>query len=229
MRSANKDGPVEERPFRNNGGWKLLKGQIGNLKIDYAWMKTSAVEQSKLVTEGPAIVFDTIEAFEKAKADGDLTKAAHESAARGEGLIIVLRFYGPINGMPESHGIMPTLANLQDICPTALLADGRLSGASGKIPSAIHAEPEAALGGLLARLRTNDRIRIDGNTGDIDFPEINDSPEKIKAFCKRPNAPFVDNFPPAWRHRFHERRMTIAPASQGCKLPLGEFAPTQIY
>jgi len=122
-------------------------------------MKTSAVEASRHVIEAKARIFHDQEAVKTAFKAGEFT----------EDTIVVVRFQGPsANGMPELHGLTPTLAVLQDRgLKVALVTDGRMSGASGKVPSAIHISPEAAKGGPLARLRDGDLVRVDAVAGEI--------------------------------------------------------------
>ncbi|MTC59837.1 phosphogluconate dehydratase [Providencia rustigianii] len=142
------------QPFSAHGGTKLLSGNLGR-----AMMKTSAVPVENQVIEAPAIVFnnqnDIAPRFEAGELDRDC--------------VIVVRFQGPsANGMPELHKLMPPLGVLLDKgYKVALVTDGRLSGASGKVPSAIHVTPEAYNGGLLAKVQDGDLIRVDALTGEI--------------------------------------------------------------
>ncbi|MDO9598214.1 MAG: phosphogluconate dehydratase [Azoarcus sp.] len=138
--------------FSADGGLKVLDGNLGR-----AVTKVSAVSPDLRVVEAPARVFESqeglIEAYKRGELDGDF--------------VAVVRFQGPkANGMPELHGLTPTLANLLDKGQrVALVTDGRMSGASGKVPSAIHVTPEACDGGALARVRDGDIIRVDAETG----------------------------------------------------------------
>jgi phosphogluconate dehydratase len=113
------------------------------------------------VVEAPARVFDSQEAL----------KAAHKAGELERDFIAVIRFQGPAaNGMPELHSLSPVLGALQDDGrKVALVTDGRMSGASGKVPSAIHVGPEAARGGPLARVRDGDVIRVDCASGMLDI------------------------------------------------------------
>jgi phosphogluconate dehydratase len=140
--------------FQKTGGLKQLTGNLG-----HGMMKTSAVEASRHVIEAKARIFHDQEAVKTAFKAGEFT----------EDTIVVVRFQGPsANGMPELHGLTPTLAVLQDRgLKVALVTDGRMSGASGKVPSAIHISPEAAKGGPLARLRDGDLVRVDAVAGEI--------------------------------------------------------------
>jgi len=123
-------------------------------------IKSSAVAPERHVIEAPARVFHTQEAVKEAFKAGELTSDA----------VIVVRFQGPSsNGMPELHGLTPTLSIMQDRGQkVALVTDGRMSGASGKVPSAIHLSPEAANGGPIARIQDGDIIRLDATKGTID-------------------------------------------------------------
>ena len=141
-------------PFSATGGLKLLQGNLGRSVI-----KISAVPQALHVVEAPARVFDSQEALQDAFKAGELDRD----------VVCVVRWQGPqANGMPELHKLTPPLAVLQDKgFKVALVTDGRMSGASGKVPAAIHVSPEAKVGGPLAKLRDGDRIRLDARTGDL--------------------------------------------------------------
>ena len=140
------------KPFSSDGGLKLLQGNLGRGVI-----KTSAVRLEHRLVEAPARVFDSQEQL----------KAAFEAGELEGDLIAVVRFQGPMaNGMPELHKMTPYLGVLQDKgFQVALITDGRMSGASGKVPAAIHVTPECSQGGPLARVRDGDLIRLDANTG----------------------------------------------------------------
>lgn len=142
-------------PFNHQGGLTLLAGNLGRGVI-----KTSAVAVERHIIEAPARVFHTQESVKTAFKAGELITDT----------VIVVRFQGPkSNGMPELHGLTPTLAVMQDRgLKVALVTDGRMSGASGKVPSAIHVSPEAADGGPLALIQDGDIIRLDATTGTID-------------------------------------------------------------
>jgi phosphogluconate dehydratase len=145
--------PVAE-PFRVDGGMRVLEGNLGSAVI-----KVSAVAEQHLVVEAPAIVFDeqdqVIAAFKRGELDRDF--------------VAVVRFQGPrANGMPELHKLTPTLSVLMDRgFRVALVTDGRMSGASGRVPAAIHVTPEAGCGGGLARVRDGDVIRVDADNGHL--------------------------------------------------------------
>lgn len=141
-------------PFQPTGGLTLLTGDLGRVVI-----KTSAIAKERHVVEAPARVFHSQEALQVAFKAGELT---------GD-LVAVVRFQGPrANGMPELHKLMPPLGVLQDRgLKVALVTDGRLSGASGKVPAAIHVTPEAADGGPIALIRDGDLIRVDAVAGTL--------------------------------------------------------------
>ncbi|WP_370682568.1 phosphogluconate dehydratase [Comamonas sp. GB3 AK4-5] len=154
--------PASE-PFSATGGLKLLAGNLGRSVI-----KVSAVPEDRHVIEAPARVFDSQEALLQAFNDGALERICQESAAGG--VVCVVRWQGPrANGMPELHKLTPPLAVLQSKgFKVALVTDGRMSGASGKVPAAIHVSPEAGCGGPLARVRDGDLLRLDASTGQLD-------------------------------------------------------------
>ncbi len=139
-------------PFSADGGLRLLSGNLGRAVI-----KVSAVKPQYRVVEAPAIIFDSQEAFMDAFHAGDLDRD----------FVAVVRFQGPrANGMPELHALTPALGSLQDAGRhVALVTDGRMSGASGKVPAAIHVSPEALAGGALGRVRNGDMMRVDAETG----------------------------------------------------------------
>ena len=140
--------------FAASGGLKQLSGNLGRGVI-----KVSAVAPERHVIEAPARVFH----------DQEAVKAAFKAGEFTSDVIVVVRFQGPqANGMPELHSLTPTLAVLQDRgLKVALVTDGRMSGASGKVPAAIHVAPEAACGGPLARLRDGDVVRLDAVAGTL--------------------------------------------------------------
>jgi phosphogluconate dehydratase len=141
-------------PFSATGGLKLLRGNLGRAVI-----KTSAVPDERHVVEAPARVFTSQEALLAAFNAGELQRD----------LVVVVRFQGPhANGMPELHKLTPPLAVLQGQgFKVALVTDGRMSGASGKVPAAIHVSPEALAGGPLAKLRDGDLVRLDAEAGTL--------------------------------------------------------------
>ena len=149
-------------PFSATGGLKLLHGNLGRSVI-----KVSSVPDDRHVIEAPARVFDSQKSLIDAFNTGELERMCLENAAGG--VICVVRWQGPqANGMPELHKLTPPLAVLQGKgFKVALITDGRMSGASGKVPAAIHVSPEAAAGGPLARVCDGDVIRLDALTGDL--------------------------------------------------------------
>ncbi|WP_445192845.1 phosphogluconate dehydratase [Sphingomonas sp. Tas61C01] len=144
-----------DAPFSPDGGMRILAGNIGR-----ACIKVSAVEQDRWVIEAPALVFDdqldVIEAFRRGELERDV--------------VVVVRFQGPrANGMPELHKLTPPLGVLQNRgYKVALVTDGRMSGASGKVPCAIHCSPEALGGGAIGRIRDGDVIRVDAVNGTLE-------------------------------------------------------------
>ena len=139
-------------PFSADGGLRLMSGGLGR-----ACVKVSAVTEDKRAVEAPALVFDSQADVQAAFKRGDLDRDC----------VLVVRGQGPrANGMPELHKLMPLIGALQDRgFKVALVTDGRLSGASGKVLSAIHVTPEAAEGGPIAKVRDGDVIRVDGEAG----------------------------------------------------------------
>jgi phosphogluconate dehydratase len=142
-------------PFQPNGGLKLLKGNLGN-----AIIKVSAVKPEKRVVEAPALVFESQEGLQAAFKAGKLERD----------FVAVIRYQGPkANGMPELHKLTPTLGVLQDRgFKVALVTDGRMSGASGKVPAAIHVTPEALDGGIIGKVRDGDLVRLDAEAGTLE-------------------------------------------------------------
>jgi len=139
-------------PFSPEGGLRLLTGNLGRAVI-----KVSAVKPQHRVVQAPALVFDSQDAFMQAFEAGQLQRD----------FIAVLRFQGPrANGMPELHALTPALGSLQDAgFHVGLVTDGRMSGASGKVPAAIHVTPEVLGGGPLGRVQDGDLIRLDAEAG----------------------------------------------------------------
>jgi phosphogluconate dehydratase len=150
------------QPFSATGGLKLLTGNMGRSVI-----KVSAVPENRHVVEAPARVFDSQDALLAAFKAGELERTCEGSPARG--VVCVVRWQGPqANGMPELHKLTPPLAVLQGKgFQVALVTDGRMSGASGKVPAAIHVSPEAAAGGPLAKVRDGDVVRVDAVAGTL--------------------------------------------------------------
>jgi phosphogluconate dehydratase len=143
--------PVSE-PFSSHGGLRLLSGNLGRAVI-----KTSAMKHEHHVVEAPAVVFN----------DQEEVIAAFKAGKLARDFVAVVRFQGPrANGMPELHGLTPSLSSLQSKgFHVALVTDGRMSGASGSVPAAIHVTPECVNGGPLGKVRDGDMIRLDCHTG----------------------------------------------------------------
>ena len=184
--------------FEADGGLRLISGPLGD-----GVSKVSAVKASNRFVEAPAIVFESQDAL----------KAAFEAGQLNRDFVAVVRFQGAAaNGMPELHGLTPVLGVLQDRGhKVALVTDGRMSGASGKIPSAIHLSPEAAHGGPIARVKDGDVIRLDTEAGRLDL--LVDPAE----FEARSAAPFRPNRAPAGlgREMFDLFRMNVGAAATG--------------
>lgn len=184
-------------PFMREGGMKLLQGNLGR-----AVMKVSAVPDDRWVIDAPARVFHSQEAV----------LAAYKAGELNQDIVVVLAGQGPgANGMPELHQLTPALTNLQDAgYRVALVTDGRLSGASGRIPAAIHVCPEASKGGPLARIQDGDRLRLDGHRGELDI--------LTDGFATRPGAVYT---PPAsvqrgvGRELFSGFRQRVTAADEG--------------
>jgi phosphogluconate dehydratase len=158
-------------PFDREGGLRLVQGDLGRAVI-----KISAVKPENRIVQAPAAVFETQEDALQAFKDGKLNRD----------VIVVLRFQGPrANGMPELHSLSPALGILQDKgFKVAFVTDGRMSGASGKTPSAIHVSPEALAGGLIANIRDGDIIRLDAEAGvltTVDAPDLADRTPAVRS------------------------------------------------
>ena len=147
-----------EDPHQKNGGLKMLKGNIGKGVI-----KISAVSIDQQKIKAPAMVFD----------NQNEVKEAYDKGLLNRDVIIVVRFQGPkANGMPELHALTPILSNIQDLgFKVGLLTDGRMSGASGKVPAAIHITPEAMDKGVIGQIENGDEIEIDAISGSINLNE----------------------------------------------------------
>ena len=142
--------------FEPTGGLTMLSGNIGKAVI-----KTSAVKKDRRIIEAPARIFN----------DQDEMQTAFKAGEFTEDCIVVIRYQGPkANGMPELHKLTPILGILQDRgLRVALVTDGRMSGASGKIPAAIHVTPEALDGGMIGKIHNGDRMRLDTETGTLEI------------------------------------------------------------
>jgi phosphogluconate dehydratase len=186
-------------PFDREGGLRVLRGNLGTSVI-----KTSAVAPEHRVVEAPAIIFhdqdDFLAAFKRGELDKDF--------------VAVVRFQGPkANGMPELHSLTPALSILQNKGRrVALVTDGRMSGASGKVPAAIHLSPEAADGGPISRIREGDVIRLDALTGELD---VKMDPA---AFMAREPVRFTQAQYGLGRELFAPFRAAVGPAETGAGL-----------
>jgi phosphogluconate dehydratase len=183
--------------FEAQGGLRLVNGNLGRGLI-----KLSAIKPEYRSITAPAVVVDNPQALNK----------LHAAGALPQDFIAVVRFQGPhANGMPEMHSLTPLLGMLQNQGRrVALVTDGRLSGASGKIPSAIHVTPEAKRGGALAKLREGDMIRLDGEAGVLEV--------LVDAAEWNGRTPARDSTPPAWdlgRNLFAINRQVATPADEG--------------
>ncbi|WP_395689161.1 phosphogluconate dehydratase [Aestuariivirga sp.] len=156
------------KPFQPTGGLNVLTGNLGLSVI-----KTSSIPADRHVIEAPAKVFHSQEELQ----------AAFKAGTLNQDVVAVVRFQGPkANGMPELHRLTPPLAVLQDKgFRVALVTDGRMSGASGKVPAAIHVTPEAADGGAIARIRDGDMIRLDAEQGTLDVLADLSARDAVKA------------------------------------------------
>lgn len=183
-------------PFAATGGLKQLAGNLGRGVI-----KVSAVAPERHIIEAPARVFSDQEQVKEAFKRGEFTQDT----------IIIVRFQGPrANGMPELHSLTPTLSVLQDRgLRVALVTDGRMSGASGKVPAAIHVTPEAANGGPLAKLRDGDIVRLDAVNGTLEY--LGDDLDARPAATFDPS----DNEEGMGRELFRAFRANAGPATEG--------------
>ena len=186
-------------PFQSTGGLAELSGNLGQ-----GVMKVSAVAPERRVIEAPARVFEDQASVKKAFKNGELN----------QDVVVVVRFQGPkSNGMPELHSLTPVLAVLQDRgFKVALVTDGRMSGASGKVPSAIHVCPEAAQGGPLAHIADGDVVRVDAVEGTLDVLSEGalDRPAKIPDLS--------DNNFGIGREMFQIFRDRVGPAANGARI-----------
>ena len=185
-------------PFSADGGLKLLSGNLGR-----AIIKTSAVKPQHRVVEAPARVFD----------DQDDMLAAFKRGELHRDFVAVLRYQGPrANGMPELHKLTPALGVLQDQgFKVALVTDGRMSGASGKIPAAIHVTPECLAGGPLGRVRDGDLIRLDAGAGTLEA--VVDAADWLRREVAEPD--LSSSHYGVGRELFAAARASVAGAEQG--------------
>jgi phosphogluconate dehydratase len=195
--SLNRDilRPVAD-PFDPHGGLRLLTGNLGR-----AIAKVSAVKPERRIVEAPCVVFD----------DQEQLTAAFQRGELNRDLVAVVRFQGPkANGMPELHNLSPALGVLMDRgFNVALVTDGRMSGASGKVPAALHVTPEAVDGGVLARLQTGDVVRLDAEAGMLQV-KVDEA-----VLAARPTAVAAPPTAGFGREMFAHMRAAVCPADQG--------------
>lgn len=186
-------------PFQPQGGLAELNGNLGQ-----GVMKVSAVAPERHIIEAPAAIFEN-------QAD---VKTAFQAGQLNRDVVVVVRFQGPAaNGMPELHSLTPVLAVLQDRgFKVALVTDGRMSGASGKVPSAIHVCPEAVHGGPLAKLQDGDLIRVDATNGLLDVL----TPGALDRPATQPD--LSANSFGIGREMFNVFRKTVGPAANGARI-----------
>ena len=188
-------------PFSATGGLKLLTGNLGRAVI-----KVSAVPDDRHVIEAPARVFHSQEALHQAFRAGELDRD----------VIAVVRFQGPqANGMPELHKLTPPLAVLQGKgFRVALVTDGRMSGASGKVPAAIHVSPEALAGGPLAKVRDGDMLLLDAVAGTL-LARVDDAEWAARPLATLDAQQADDNAHDLGRELFGGMRRTVRSAEEG--------------
>lgn len=188
-------------PFSVTGGLKLLAGNLGRAVI-----KVSAVPEDRHTVEAPARIFDSQEAMQVAFKNGELERD----------VVVVVRFQGPqANGMPELHKLTPPLAVLQGKgFKVALVTDGRMSGASGKVPAAIHVSPEALSGGPLAKLRDGDLVRVCANTGAL-TALVDDATWAAREIAQITPEAVRDNGEGLGRELFAGMRRNVSSAEEG--------------
>ena len=201
---ASKDDTVvrpASNPFSATGGLKLLQGNLGRSVI-----KVSAVPEDRHIIEAPCRVFDSQEALHKAFSANELN----------QDVVCVVRWQGPqANGMPELHKLTPPLAVLQGKgFRVALVTDGRMSGASGKVPAAIHVSPEANAGGPLAKVRDGDVIRLDATAGTLQVL-VNEAEWAARPLATIPEALAASNGIGMGRELFTNFRRNALAAEEG--------------
>jgi len=204
-----------DAPFQPDGGLRLMQGRLGRGVI-----KISAVAQEHRKVKAPAIVFDSQEAVQAAFDRGELHRD----------FIAVVRFQGArANGMPELHRLTPVLGVLQDQgFHVALVTDGRMSGASGKVPAVIHLSPEALLNGPIAKVQTGDMLIIDAEAGVLDV-EIDEQTWQSRPVAQPEHQ--AENEVGFGRELFGVFRAAAAPAEHGASVfgaLVGENSPEQI-
>ena len=199
-------------PFSADGGLRVLRGPLGRSVV-----KTSAVRAEHRLVTAPAVVFDDQHDFLDAFGAGSLD---------GRDFVAVIRYQGPAaNGMPELHKLTPALGVLQDRGQrVAIVTDGRMSGASGKVPAAIHVTPEAALGGPLARVQDGDLVTVDPDGGLLD---LHVDPEELRRRPASGRAPQGAEWAGTGRELFAAFRATVGSAEAGASVFPGVTAPPQ--
>ena len=193
------------RPFAPDGGLRMLEGNLGR-----AVVKVSAISAEQRVITAPARVFDDQQEFLDTFGTGNLDRD----------VVVVVRYQGPAaNGMPELHALTPALGVLQDRgFRVALVTDGRMSGASGKVPAAIHVTPEAASGGPLARVRDGDLITLDCETGEL---TVQVPAAELAARPPEGRAPRPEEWVGTGRELFATLRAAVGPADEGASVFAG--------
>jgi phosphogluconate dehydratase len=189
------------KAFQPSGGLKVLTGNMGQ-----AIIKVSAVKPERRIVEAPAIVFEGQDELQAAFREGKMERDFDA----------VIRYQGPkANGMPELHKLTPTLGLLQDRgFQVALVTDGRMSGASGKVPAAIHVTPEALEGGIIAKIRDGDMIRLDAEAGTLDvLVEMGELEARF-----RPDKDLAANDTGTGRELFAVLRATVSGADRGATI-----------
>jgi len=217
-----KDAPLESgdekvlrkasAPFSPDGGMVLVQGNLGR-----AVMKVSAVKPEHRTVEAPALVFNSQEEF----------MAQYKAGKLDRDFVAVIRFQGPrANGMPELHALTPALANLQDAGrKVALVTDGRMSGASGKVPAAIHVSPEILAGGPLGLVRDGDIIRVCAETGTLEA-KVESNVWHARSMATADLSP---NHIGMGRELFSMFRMSVCEAEKGATtFPLPSPIPTTV-
>jgi phosphogluconate dehydratase len=191
-----------EDPFAKDGGLRILEGNLGRSVI-----KTSAVKEEHRIVTAPARVFD----------DQAELLAAFQAGELERDLVAVIRYQGPAaNGMPELHKLTPALGVLQDRgFKVALVTDGRMSGASGKVPAAIHLTPEAAAGGPIAKVRDGDLVTVDAASGVL---ELNVDAAELSRREATGRAPTAEEWTGTGRDLFAAFRNAAGPADLGASV-----------
>lgn len=189
-------------PFAADGGLKVLHGPLGTGVI-----KVSAVRPEHRVVTAPAVVFDD---------QADFLVAFQEGRLDDRDLVAVIRHQGPAaNGMPELHKLTPALGVLQDRGQrVALVTDGRMSGASGKVPAAIHVTPEASLGGPLSQVRDGDLVTVDAERGVLDVAD----PDALRRREPAESTSLGSDWVGTGRELFAAFRATVGPADRGASV-----------